>query len=262
MLKESTGVILPIPNKTDYTDCASFTVIAVMQPFSKIAETIINNKLMAIAYSKGFYSVNQTGSLPQRSTIDSAILLQHWVKEAQFAKRKMLLLFLDGKGGFDNVDHRKLLGILAETGEVPDYLTNWIQNFVTTRNISLPYPGSLRMEHEVNKGIPQGSPLLPLLFVIYIKKLHSVVNTNEFFTTSYVDDFQITVASNLWERNVRKLEGKAAEMIAIAQSLGLSFSIVKSEVMHPRTWWEKGRRSESSVTIQSHVVELVGKVVT
>jgi len=61
---------------------------------------------------------------------------------------------LDVKGGFDNVDHRKLLGILAEMGEVPDYLMDWIQNFVTTRNISLAYPGSPRREHEVNKGMP------------------------------------------------------------------------------------------------------------
>jgi len=87
------------------------------------------------------------------------------------------------KGGFDNVDHRKLLGNLAETGEVPDYLRDWIQNFVTTRSILLAHPGSPRREHEVNKGIPQGSPLLLLLFVIYIKKLHLAVNTNEFFTT-------------------------------------------------------------------------------
>jgi len=91
-------------------------------------------------------------------------------------------LILDVKGGFGNVDYRKQLGILAETGQVPDYL-NWIQNFVTTRIISLVYPRSSRREHEVDKGIPQGSPLWPLLFVIYVKRLHSAVNTNEFFTT-------------------------------------------------------------------------------
>ena len=68
MLKESTGVILPKPNKTDYMDSASFRVIALIQMFPKIAKRIINNKLMAIAYSKGLYCLNQTGSLPQRST--------------------------------------------------------------------------------------------------------------------------------------------------------------------------------------------------
>jgi len=102
---------------------------------------------------------------------------------------------LDAKGGFDNVDHRKLLGILAETGEVPNYLTDWIQNFITSRNISLAYPRSPQREQQVDKGILQGSPQSPLLFVIYIKKRYSAVNMNKFFTTSYVDNFQIRVAS-------------------------------------------------------------------
>jgi len=41
MLKESIGVILPEPNKPDYTDCASFRVIALMQTFSKIVERVV-----------------------------------------------------------------------------------------------------------------------------------------------------------------------------------------------------------------------------
>jgi len=194
--------------------------------------------------------------------VDAAISLHHWIKEAQFAKKKALSLFLDVKGGFDNVDHRKLVGVLAEAGEVPDYLTDWIQNLITTRNISLADPGSPQREHKGDKGKPQGSQLLPLLFVIYVKKLHSVANTpNEFFTRSYVDNFQITVGSNSWERNVWKLEERAAEMIAIAQSLGLSLSIAKTELMHWGTRRKKGPTSESSFTIQSHVVEPAGKVV-
>ena len=98
-------MILPKPNKSDYTDCASFRVIALMQTFSNIAERVVNNRLMNIAYKEGLYCINQTGSLPHRSTVDTAVSLQHWIKEAQFTKRMVSSLFLDVKGGFDNVDH-------------------------------------------------------------------------------------------------------------------------------------------------------------
>lgn len=87
------------------------------------------------------------------------------------------------------------------------------------------------------------------------------MNSNKPFTTSYVDDFQIMVASNPWERNARRLEHKAAEMVAIAHSLGLGFSRAKTEPMH---WWKKrkgGPHSEASVTIQAHVVKPAGTVV-
>jgi len=165
------------------------------------------------------------------------------------------------KGGFDNVNHRKLLDRLYDTPEVPDYLTDWIRNFITTREITLAYPGSPRRAHKIDKGIPQGSPLSPLLFVIYIRPLHQVGDSQETFVTSYVDDFQISVASNSWERNACALEGKARDVTAMAQSLGLSFSLAKTELMHWRKRKEQGPRSRCSVTIQSHVVNPAGLVV-
>ena len=77
MLKESIGVILPKPGKKNYTDCASFRVIALMLIFSKIIEWIVNQRLMTIAYKTDMYCINQTRSLPQRLTVDAAIFLNH-----------------------------------------------------------------------------------------------------------------------------------------------------------------------------------------
>jgi len=261
ILKMSTGVILPKPNKQDYNDCASFRVIALMQTFSKIAERVVNSRLMDIAYKEDMYCINQTGSLPQRSTVDAVMSLQHWIKEAQFAKKKVSTIFLDVKGGFDNVDHSKLMGKLESNGRVPAYVARWIQSFLTTRKIALAYPGSPRRSHEVDKGIPQGSPLSPLLFIIYVRSLHPTGNMQEVFTSSYVDDFQITVASNTWERNARLLEDQANLIVARAQELGLSFSIAKTELMHWRKRREGGPRSDSAVRIQGHTVEPAGTLV-
>ena len=75
MLKESIGVILPKPGKKDYTDCASFSIIALIQTFWKITERIVNQSHMAIAYKMDMYWINRMGSLPQRSTVDAALSL-------------------------------------------------------------------------------------------------------------------------------------------------------------------------------------------
>jgi len=88
------------------------------------------------------YCINQTGSLPQRSTVDAVMFLQHWIKEGQFAKKKVSTIFLDVKGGFDNVDHSKLMGKLESSGKVPAYMVKCIHCFLTTRKIMLAYPGS------------------------------------------------------------------------------------------------------------------------
>jgi len=150
MLKESTGIILPKPGKKDYMDCASFRIIVLMQTFSKIVEQIINKRLMAIAYKEDMYCINQTGILPQRSTVDAALSLKHWIRESQFAGKKTSTVYLDIKGGFDNVNYSKLLDLLGGEERVPRYLVDWISNFIQTRQIALAYPGSSRTLNKVD----------------------------------------------------------------------------------------------------------------
>jgi len=138
---------------------------------------------------------------------------------------------------------------------------DWISNFIHTRQIALAYPGSPRTSNKVDRGIPQGSPLSPLLFVIYVRALHPGIEQSDIFTSSYVDDFQITVASTSWYRNTKILEDRIQRMNSTAAGLGLSFSIAKTELMHWRKPKEKGERSECTVMFQSHVIEPGGNAV-
>ena len=64
------------------------------------------------------------------------------------------------------------MDLLGADEKVPRYLVDWISNFIHTRQIALAYPGSPRTSNKVDRGIPHGSPLSPLLFVIYVRALH------------------------------------------------------------------------------------------
>jgi len=218
-----------------------------MHTFSKITEGIVNQRLMVIAYKTDTYCINQMGSLPQRSTVDIALSLNHWTPESQFAGKKVSSVFLNVKGAFDNVNHKKLLDLLGTDGKVPEYLVDWISNFICTREIVLAYPGSPRTQNRVDKGIPQALRLSPLLFIIYVRSLHSGHEPTDTFTSSYIDDFQIKVASTSWYRNTRILEERVQSINSEAASLDLSFSIAKTEMMHWRSWREKGDRSECPI---------------
>jgi len=69
-LQDSLGRLLHKPSQWDYDAFASYRVIALMQTFSKIAERIINQRLIKFAKASGLYSIRQTSSLPQRSTFE------------------------------------------------------------------------------------------------------------------------------------------------------------------------------------------------
>jgi len=108
------------------------------------------------------------------------------------AGRKVSTLFLDIKGGFDNVNPSTLCGMLKEKAVNP-YLVSWTRSFLTGRRYRLRYQGLPKVFAPVAMGTPQGSPVSPLLFVVYVSRLHLEIPQG--LTLSYVDDFGLTVSS-------------------------------------------------------------------
>ena len=111
-------------------------------------------------------------------------------------------LLLDIKGGFDNV-HPAILAAQLRRAGIPPSLRAWISSFLTDRQVALIFQGGPRDFISVFMGTPQGSPLSPLLFLIYISPLHRSQAADVCF--SYVDDLALTVWSFFYLHNTRLL---------------------------------------------------------
>lgn len=149
----------------------------------------MNSRLSCVARMTGLLNPHQCGSLAGLSVAEACTTLSHEVKTLQMDKRKISTLFLEIKGGFDNVNPSTLCGMLSAKGVKP-YLVSWTRSFLTGRSCRLLFQGSLKVLSPVSVGIPQGSPVSPLLFVIYISRLHIEIHFG--LTLSYVDDFALT----------------------------------------------------------------------
>src|SRR5207237_6694532 len=134
----------------------------------------------------GLIHSNQCGSLPALSTFDACAFFCHEVRALQRANHKASTLFLDIKGGFDNVSSSHLSSILRQKG-VSAYLVAWICSFLTNRQCRLIFQGATNIFPPVSVGTPHGSPISPLLFVIYVSSLHLCIPKGIMF--SYIDDF-------------------------------------------------------------------------
>jgi len=169
-------------------------------------------------------------------------------------------MFLDIKGGFDNVDHGTLLRRLRSK-DTPEYMIRWISNFIADRQWAIIFPGSPRIMKCINTGIPPGSPLFPILFVIYVEPLDSCLEPTRELIISYVDDIEITVSSHSWRTNTRLLEEAYGRIKAAASATGLSFSTHKTHLMDWKTAKEREDKCEHRIVIYQQCVEPAPKAV-
>jgi len=244
------GIVLDKPGKPSYETPFAFRVIVLLRTFSKILARIMNSRLSGVACVAGLLNPHQCGSLAGLSASDAVTTLTHEIKTLQMAGRKVSTLFLDIKGGFDNVNPSALCNMLKSKGINP-YLISWTRSFLTGRLCRLLYPGSPKVFAPVSVGTPQGSPVSPLRFVIYVSRLHSEIPRG--LTLSYIDDFGLPASSASYRRNVELLQRHYAVLKAKGACLGVSFSIPKTALIHWRTSKDRGPVSRSPIHLDRSV---------
>ena len=100
---------------------------------------------------------------------------------------------------FDCVDHDLLLLRLEKTFGLTGSVLDWLRSFVVGRTQQVAHNGQPSASQSVQCGVPQGSVLGPLLFVLYTAKLHNVVAEHGLRLHQYADDCQVyatTLADN------------------------------------------------------------------
>ena len=231
-LKSSNGVVHDKPGKPSYESPSSFRIIVLIRTISKILERIIAARLLAAVRLRGLLHPNQCGSLPGLTTYDACLTLTNDVRTLQRPRLKVSSLFLDIKAGFDNVDNKTLARILREGG-IPPYLVSWVSSYLGERSCTLIFQGAPGTPAPVNVGAPQGSPISPLLCLLYVAPLHFGIPRG--LMILYVDDFALTVASLSYRGNISRLQDLFDRLERKASRLGVSFSVAKTELIHWRT---------------------------
>ena len=137
------------------------------------------------------------------------------------------VLFLDIKGAFDHVSKPKLLASMANL-RLPSNLISWVASFLSERTIRLAFDGKIQEETAINIGVPQGSPISPILFLIYTRDIWQ----NKAFQLSYMDDFSIALSSTSARKNCRALKEVAESLMEKAMEKGVQFEPAKTELIY------------------------------
>ena len=150
----------------------------------------------------------QMGARPGRSTETALELLTRQIHTIWRSKRHVAtLLSLDISGAFDTVNPTRLLDTLRKKG-LPPWIVQWTQAFITDRSSSLVIQGHETAHFSVQAGVPQGSPLSPILFLFYTSELLEICNRPKegLSGIGFADDVNLLAYSQSTETNCQVLE--------------------------------------------------------
>ena len=116
--------------------------------------------------------------------------------------------------------------------QLPKSLCYWIRSFLQNRKVQLKFDGNSQKMSDIEIGIPQGSPISPILFLIYIRFLFTKrLNTSERIL-SYLDDIGLVVSSKSIEENCQLLQKLAQDLLVKQHHNCMQFDMEKTELIH------------------------------
>src|SRR5690606_13590753 len=223
--REATGAIIPKPNKPDYKVVKAYRIVALLNCLGKIAEKLVACRLSTLCETFQLLHKDQIGGRKQRSAVDAILALVSDVENNWNKKLVTSALFLDVKGAFDNVSRVRLLQTMQQM-RIPTPLVHWVEHFMTERSIQLAFDGQREGMVPVDTGIPQGSPVSPILFLIYLKPLFDVLEkkhpTLQF--PSYINDVGIISTGRTLTANVRELNSAVSRNLRPLDILSVALS--------------------------------------
>ena len=139
-------------------------------------------------------------------------------------------MFLDVKGAFDHVAKNQLLAILQKL-RLPISLITWISSFLEDRLLRLSFDNQSEQFNSINTGIPQGSPISSILFLIYIRDLFPSLATTV-KALSYIDNIALVVLTTSFKKNIKILEREVAKLYKLGATNAIEFDLAKTELLY------------------------------
>ena len=164
--------VIPLHKKGSTLECQNYRPVAILSPLSKVLEKIVYQQIYDHFTNNKIFDQNLHGYRDNRSTQTALITMyDRWVRAASLGQISGAI-FLDLSAAFDLVDHTLLLKKLQVYGVDKEFLF-WIESYLTDRAQAVWIDHAFSEFLSCSVGVPQGSNLGPLFFLVYFNDLPS-----------------------------------------------------------------------------------------
>lgn len=227
--KVAKSVILKKARKPDYSNPGAYRPIAFLNTLSKRVEAMISNQVRDFVKSHSIFHPGHFGGRQRRSTTDALTHLTSWIKTKWRKNKYIGALFVGVQAAFPTVHPTRMVSTLTTMGVCPSVCL-LIQDYLADRFLTISFGDYKSPPKKLTIGLPQGSPLLVILYIIYNSSLlDQSMDVPDTISLGFIDNVAFATAARSTNEVTNKLQLLASQELRWGKRHGAAFYKQKSQ---------------------------------
>ena len=222
------ALVIPIPKSGNLSMVQNYRPISLLPLPGKILEKLIHQQLTGYLDSESLLSAAQHGFRKGHSTIHSVAQLTEYVSKKLDTRQPTLAAYVDFRKAFDCVQHPILINKLAQLG-IGKGILDWVKSYLSDRQQKVLANNIYSAPLTIMQGVPQGSILGPLFYIIYANDLSKIVS--KCGIALYADDTVLYTANDNFAKSVQNLQDDIDSLNVWCTENGIRANTEKTKVM-------------------------------